>query len=65
MMKLLPLFVVLARHLKFQNVKRGNWEAHLEWEEANWHYVIAREEKEESLSQEEINWLNSWLSEEK
>jgi hypothetical protein len=34
-----------------------DWEAHLEWEEANWHNVIAREEKEESLSQEEITGL--------
>ena len=41
------------------------WEAHLEWEEANWHNVNAKEEKEECLSQEEINWLNNWLSEEK
>jgi len=41
------------------------WEAHLEWEEANWQKVIAREEKEDPLSTEEINWLNNWLSEEK
>ncbi|MEK4714362.1 hypothetical protein [Sporosarcina sp. FSL K6-5500] len=38
------------------------WEAHLEWEEANWHYVVDREKKEEqSLQQEEIEWLNVWL----
>jgi len=37
------------------------WEAHLEWEEANWHHVIERETEEQSLSQEEIEWLNEWV----
>lgn len=41
------------------------WEAHLEWEESNWHKVVDREVKEESLSQEEIEWLNEWVGEEK
>ena len=57
MMKLLPLFVVLARHLKFQNVKRGNWEAHLEWEEANWHYVIARKKKKNPCHKKKLTGL--------
>lgn len=38
------------------------WEAHLEWEEANWHYVIEKEiEEEQSLSLEEIEWLKEWI----
>ena len=38
------------------------WEAHLEWEEANWHHVEGREEEiERNLSQGEIEWLNEWL----
>ena len=41
------------------------WEAHLEWEEANWQKVVDREVKEESLSQEEIKWLKNWVGEEK
>ena len=44
------------------------WEAHLEWEEANWHHVIETEtekEEEQSLSQEEIEWLHEWMGEEK
>jgi len=41
------------------------WENHLGWEEANWHHVIAKEPEEQSLSQEEIEWLNEWLGEEK
>lgn len=41
------------------------WEAHLEWEEANWQKVIDREVKEENLSQEEIEWLNEWVGKEK
>ncbi len=41
------------------------WEAHLEWEEANWQKVVDREVKEESLSKEEIKWLNDWVSEKK
>ena len=41
------------------------WEAHLEWEKANWHRVIERETEEQSLSQEEIEWLNEWVGEEK
>ncbi|MEK4404877.1 hypothetical protein MKZ26_10695 [Sporosarcina sp. FSL K6-6792] len=40
------------------------WEAHLEWEDANWNKVVDREAKEESLSQEEIKWLNDWVGEE-
>ena len=40
------------------------WEVHLEWEEANWHHVIEREEEEEQeLSQKEIEWLNEWIKE--
>lgn len=40
------------------------WEAYLEWEEANWHNVIDRETKEEqSLQQKEIEWLNEWVKE--
>lgn len=42
------------------------WEAHLEWEEANWHHVIEREretEEEQNLSLEEIEWLNEWVKE--
>jgi hypothetical protein len=36
------------------------WEAHLEWEEANWHNVVDRETKEEqSLQQEEIEWVKN------
>ncbi|QUW20969.1 hypothetical protein JSQ81_14245 [Sporosarcina sp. Marseille-Q4063] len=38
------------------------WETHLEWEEANWHHVIEREEEQE-LSQIEIEWLNEWIKE--
>jgi len=42
------------------------WEAHLEWEEANWHHVIEKEtEEEQNLSVEEIEWLNEWVGEEK
>ncbi|MCZ2258259.1 hypothetical protein [Sporosarcina sp. G11-34] len=41
------------------------WETHLEWEEANWHHVIERETEEQGLSQEEIEWLNEWVGEEK
>lgn len=38
------------------------WEAHLEWEEANWHHVIEKEiEEEQSLSLEEIEWLKEWI----
>jgi len=38
------------------------WEAHLEWEEENWHNVVGREAKEElNLQQEEIEWLNEWV----
>ena len=38
------------------------WEAHLEWEEANWHNVLDRETTEEqSLQQEEIEWLDKWV----
>ncbi|WP_203248645.1 hypothetical protein [Sporosarcina beigongshangi] len=40
------------------------WEAHIEWEEANWQKIVDREVKEESLSQEEIEWLNEWVGEE-
>ena len=40
------------------------WEAHLEWEEANWQKVVDRETEEEGLSQEEIEWLNDWVGEE-
>jgi len=37
-------------------------EAHLEWEEANWHNVVDNETKEEqNLQQEEIEWLNEWV----
>ncbi|PID14828.1 MULTISPECIES: hypothetical protein [unclassified Sporosarcina] len=40
------------------------WETHLEWEESNWHHVIEGEtEEEQSLSQEEIEWLNEWVGE--
>ncbi|PID03703.1 hypothetical protein CSV67_03405 [Sporosarcina sp. P2] len=47
------------------------WEANLEWEEANWHHVIEREteeeeeeeEEEQNLSFEEIEWLNEWVKE--
>lgn len=40
------------------------WEAHLEWEEANWHHVIEREtEEDQNLSLEEIEWLNEWVKE--
>ena len=39
------------------------WEAHLELEEANWHRVIEKETEEQSLSQEEIEWLNEWVKE--
>jgi hypothetical protein len=42
------------------------WEAHLEWEEANWHNVVDSETKEEqNLQQEEFEWLNEWVGEEK
>ena len=41
------------------------WEAHLEWEEANWHHVIETETEELGLSQKEIEWLNEWVDEEK
>ena len=42
------------------------WESHLEWEEANWYHVVDRETKEEqNLQQEEIEWLNEWVGEEK
>ncbi len=38
------------------------WEAHLGWEEANWHHVVDREPKEkQSVQQEEIEWLNDWV----
>ena len=38
------------------------WEAHLEWEEANWHHVVDSETKEEhNLQQEEIEWLTEWV----
>ncbi|QNK89872.1 hypothetical protein H7992_09600 [Sporosarcina sp. resist] len=38
------------------------WEAHLEWEEANWYHVIEKEiEEEQSLSLEEIEWLKEWI----
>ena len=43
----------------------SEWEAHLEWEEANWNHVIVRETEEQALSQEEIEWLNEWVGEEK
>lgn len=40
------------------------WEAHLEWEEANWQKVEESEEcKHQKLSKEEISWLNSWVEE--
>lgn len=40
------------------------WEAHLEWEEANWHHVTEIEtEEEQNLSLEEIEWLNEWVKE--
>jgi len=40
------------------------WEAHLEWEEANWHHVVDSETKEEqSLQPKEIEWLNEWVKE--
>ncbi|MCZ2259761.1 hypothetical protein [Sporosarcina sp. G11-34] len=42
-----------------------DWEAHLEWEEANWHHVIETETEGQSLSLEEIEWLNDWVGEEK
>ncbi|PIC70634.1 hypothetical protein CSV77_06850 [Sporosarcina sp. P16b] len=42
------------------------WETYLEREEANWHQVIEREtEEKDSLSQEDIKWLNEWMVEEK
>ena len=42
------------------------WEAHLEWEKANWYNVVDIETKEEqNLQQEEIEWLNEWVGEEK
>ncbi|MEK5069734.1 hypothetical protein [Sporosarcina sp. FSL K6-1508] len=37
------------------------WEAHLEWEDENWHKVVDREAEEQSLSQEDIEWLNEWV----
>lgn len=38
------------------------WEAHLVWEEANWHHVIEKEiEEEQGLSLEEIEWLKEWV----
>ena len=40
------------------------WESHLEWEEANWHHLKERE-AEEGLSQDEIEWLNDWLKDDK
>jgi len=50
---------------KAVNVIR-EWEAHLEWEEANWHNVVDSEAKvEQNLQQEEIEWLNEWVGEEK
>ena len=53
--------------LETENAVRGmrEWKAHLEWEEANWHYVIERETEEQGLSNEEIEWLNKWVGEEK
>ena len=41
------------------------WESHLEWEEANWHHLKEREAEEDSLSQDEIEWLNDWLQDDK
>ncbi|MFC5591589.1 hypothetical protein ACFPRA_22140 [Sporosarcina soli] len=39
------------------------WEAYLEWEEANWHHIEERDvlEKDQRISQEEIEWLNEWV----
>lgn len=38
------------------------WEAHLEWEEANWHHILEREvEEDQGLSQNDIEWLNEWV----
>ena len=40
------------------------WEAHLEWEEANWHHVMEKDaEEEQRLSLKEIEWLNEWVKE--
>lgn len=41
------------------------WEAYLELEEVNWQKVVDREVKEESLSQEEVDWLNDWAGKDK
>ncbi|WP_186673451.1 hypothetical protein [Sporosarcina sp. BP05] len=41
------------------------WDRHLEWEDANWRKVVDMEVKEESLSLEEIKWLNDWVDEKK
>jgi hypothetical protein len=40
------------------------WESHLEWEEVNRHHLEGRE-AEEGLSQDEIEWLNDWLKDDK
>jgi len=40
------------------------WEEYLEWEDANWQKAEEKEEAEEQfLSNEEIEWLNSWVNE--
>ncbi|WP_277585062.1 hypothetical protein [Psychrobacillus antarcticus] len=41
------------------------WEAHLKWEETNWNYVEDTLTEEQSLSKEEIEWLNDWVGKEK
>ena len=40
------------------------WESHLEWEEANRHHLEVKE-AEGVLSQDEIEWLNDWLQDDK
>ena len=44
----------------------SEWEANLEWEEVNWWNAVYSETKEEQkIQQEEIDWLNEWVGEEK
>jgi len=52
------------KQLETENAVRviREWETHLEWEKANWHHVVDRDEREEeSLSQKEIEWLKEWV----
>ena len=54
------------QQMKMENAMKimHEWEGYLEWKDANWQKAEEKEVAEEQfLSNEEIEWLNSWVNE--